>query len=342
MDINYILYIINIILLIIILKNININFINKLNNNRLSDIGEVSKLNLVHYNEYIPQNISVIRLNDTMIVANIRYINYRMVNDKIFVIKNGQYLLDSPLINKNAYVYFNNNMEIMSDIKFMDNNLKDIESNNKNIIGLEDIRLYKQDNILKYIATSTEYSYDSKSKMVIGDYNLKLDIFDNNKKIYSPTKNDLINNTSIDFMNAEKNWISVENKFIYKWYPLQVGELDNDNLKITIINKMPYIFNGIRGSTNFIEYNGNYLLIVHKLKFNIMKRVYVHYFVLLEKNTFKLLRYSNEFIFINPGIEYCLSMILNNNKLYMFVSINDADPVIINIDVDYIEDLLVF
>jgi hypothetical protein len=73
-----------------------------------------------------------------------------------------------------------------------------------------------------------------------------------------------------------------------------------------------------------------------------MKRVYVHYFVLLEKNTFKLLRYSNEFIFINPGIEYCLSMILNNNKLYMFVSINDADPVIINIDVDYIEDLLVF
>ena len=147
MEINYKLYIIIIVLIIIVLKNININFINKLNNSKLSDVGEVSKLNLVHYNEYIPQNISVIRLNDTMIVANIRYINYRMINDKIYIIKNGQYVSDSPLINKNAYVYFNNNMEIMSNIKFMDSNLKDIESKNKNIIGLEDIRLYKQNNI---------------------------------------------------------------------------------------------------------------------------------------------------------------------------------------------------
>jgi hypothetical protein len=168
--------------------------------------------------------------------------------------------------------------------------------------------------------------------MVIGDYNINLNKFDNNNKIYSPN----------NYNGVEKNWIPVNDKIIYNWYPLQIGQINNKN--ILVINKtinMPQIFNEMRGSTNYVEYNGNYLFIVHKLKFIMFKRVYIHHFVLLEKDTFKLLNYSDEFIFIKQGIEYCLSMIVINKKLYMTVSINDMNPVILNIDVDYINKLLI-
>ena len=64
--------------------------------------------------------------------------------------------------------------------------------------GIEDIRLYEHDGLLKFIATTVEYHNTNGNRTIIGDYNYETNNYSNSQIIYPST------NTW-----CEKNWIPV-------------------------------------------------------------------------------------------------------------------------------------
>ena len=141
-----------------------------------------------------------------------------------------------------------------------------------NILGLEDIRLFESDNKLKCIATSREFSTNSTNSMVICDYNLETHTIENGTIIESPNPND-----------CEKNWIMIGNKIIYKFYPLQIGEVKDDKLKLIHTIQTPKCFKHLRGSSNTVEYNDEYWMVVHGVKYT-SPRKYYHMIIILNSN----------------------------------------------------------
>jgi predicted GH43/DUF377 family glycosyl hydrolase len=189
-----------------------------------------------------------------------------------------------------------------------------------NILGLEDIRLFEIDGKLKCISTSREFSTNSTNSMVICDYNIENNIIENGVIIESP-----------DLNACEKNWIPVKNKIIYKWFPLQIGEIINNKLIINDSIQTPTIFKHLRGSSNAVEYKDNYWLVVHGVKYT-TPRKYYHLIVVLDKD-YKLIKYTTPFYFDTYSIEYCLGLLIEDNNIYMTASRNDNNPIIVKVNI---------
>ena len=201
----------------------------------------------------------------------------------------------NDVITKNAIMYLDNNYNIVSpkDKLFNNASVTDIKPFPSRIKGLEDLRLFIFQNKIYYTATTQEFSYTNTNRIVMGIYDIDSLTYINNRTLYPPHETD-----------CEKNWIPVNYRdekvlFIYKWHPLQVGELDaNNKLNITITQETPKFFRNYRGSSNVCEYNGQLWCITHGVKFT-TPRKYYHQIVVLEKDTFKVLKYTVPFYFNN-------------------------------------------
>ena len=189
------------------------------------------------------------------------------------------------------------------------------------IQGLEDMRVYKKGNDLFYTA-SNYYEYEKdKISIVHGRYG------EDPVLINSPTNS-----------RCEKNWLHVPNtdKFIYNWYPLQIGSINESEFIITKKIDTPKLFKLFRGSA-LVEHNAKILTLVHLCEYSKI-RYYYHCFVEVESDTFNVIRVSNLFQFKGLGIEYCLSMrSLDSNTVECYTSFCDTDLHKIQIDLNSIE-----
>lgn len=201
-------------------------------------------------------------------------------------------------------------------------------------IGLEDIRLYKDNNVIKYIASNINYNNEGRNRMIIGNYNYEDNICLNNFKV----------NMTWD-SRCEKNWAPIEfnnnlNKklFIYKWSPYQVGFVNDDNnFEICIEHQFTEEFvNKLRGSTTFIENDDNTLIgLTHYSVCNVPP-IYYHCIVLIDKNTLLPIKYSNPFKFGNKPIEFCTGFTKQDDKYIFWISQMDREPLLIKINIDKI------
>jgi tetratricopeptide (TPR) repeat protein len=187
--------------------------------------------------------------------------------------------------------------------------------------GLEDMRLYKQDDKLFYTATNY-YEYEKgKISIVHGIYGEEPIL------INSPTNS-----------NCEKNWLHVPgtDKFIYNWYPLQIGSINGSNFTITKKINTPKLFNLFRGSA-LINHNSKLLALVHLCEYS-KPRHYYHCLVELNQDTFDVIKVSTLFQFRGPGVEYCLSMrSLDDDTIECYTSFCDADLHKVQINLTLIE-----
>jgi hypothetical protein len=227
---------------------------------------------------------------------------------------------------KNAFLKLDSSFNPDSNLIFMHEKIDPKLGKETNILGLEDIRLFEQDNKLKCIATSREFSTNSTNSMIICDYNLENNIIENGIIIESPDPN-----------ACEKNWIMINNKVIYKWHPLQIGEIIDNKLKIQISIETPSIFKHLRGSSNVVEYNNEYWMVVHGVKYS-TPRKYYHIIVVLDKE-YKVKKYTVPFYYETYAIEYCLGLLIENNIMYMSASRNDNNPMIIKTNIKNINKL---
>ena len=295
----------------------------------LENIHKKTEYSYPRIETYYPTSASYLYFQGKHLL-NTRFVNY-------WIFPTGCYLFNNPnrlIENKNILSELNQDTMEPIDFKEIVENISLPVTKNTISTGLEDVRLYELNGIVKYIATTSGYSPSGKSRMIVGTYDIDKGMIDNGQIIESPNPDSW----------CEKNWIPIvkntfeeeEEFFIYKWYPIQIGK---GELIVTHTNKVNLpIFNKIKGSTIFYKTEQGLIGVVHYCEDH-APRHYYHMLVILDAETFHLKKYTETFCFEKLGVEYCIGFTIKNNSQgehkeeYVFwISRHDRDPLMIQIN----------
>jgi hypothetical protein len=191
--------------------------------------------------------------------------------------------------------------------------------------GLEDIRLFYCNNSIYYSACF--YQPDAYCKMSCGKYEF-------HTSTYTLEKHTI---ETVHTERHEKNWAYVEYKgevcMVYTWYPLKIGKIQyplqmtTNYLHIIEEKQVPEAFKSFRGSTPGYRWKDEIWFIVHTTdiqnKGTIEYRAYQHIFVVFDTNM-NLLRYSEPFTFEKYPIEFCLGLIIEQDRTIVSYSTMDC------------------
>lgn len=291
--------------------------------------GQYTKYLFPNFEEYQPSSCSII-YHKFKWIMNIRYVNYLIMPDGSYKMKSE----DGNVKTKNALIYLNNNLQPISDVTLLSDSYTKYPSH---IEGLEDVRLFEHNNSLMFSATCKDSNNEDTIRVLVGDYNIDFKTLHNITTIKSPLG-----------IRCEKNWINVPHlpslgnkdddtriRFIYSWYPLQVGTLENDELTLCISSETPRFFERFRGSSNICEYLGGLWAITHLVQYT-TPRQYHHCLVQFNRNTLRPERYSLPFCFRKNAIEYCLGLSIHDGVVRVVFSENDSNPGLIEFKLDNI------
>jgi hypothetical protein len=259
----------------------------------------------------------------------------------------------------NNIISINKFLELDKDFNIINSKIFDVPYDSRSIIGIEDLRLF-QPHItttdkdtgptgvdikdtgptgVDFIATC--YQQNNKIGICSGIYNLNDPILTANE-IESPFGH-----------SCEKNWVyfSVGNSsakdfnigekyIIYNWNPLQIYKYNSAGKGIELVKiiSMPPIFKNCRGSTCGFNFSSEIWFIVHIVSEE-TPRHYYHIISVFDTNM-NLIKYSAPFKFEGEPIEYCLSIILDYEKIIINYSTWDRTTKIGVYDKKYIDSLL--
>jgi hypothetical protein len=256
-------------------------------------------------------------------ILNTRYTNYHVCSDGYYWWPPNE---NRIIRNKNILSELNDDDLSPTNFIEMQNEVGLTSFPGRFSEGIEDIRLFEnEEGNICFIGSTLEYSPSGKIRMMIGDYDIENGICKNGKIIDPPTDT-----------HCEKNWIPVKDNnsdvwFIYKWHPMQIGKIvDETHLAIhKTHDTSTIVFGKIRGSSCFIEdtiEGVNGLVGVIHFSEELYPRQYFHRLVLLEKNTFKPLKYTDPFYFNHLGIEFCIGFMKKEMDYIFWISKMDRDP----------------
>jgi hypothetical protein len=143
--------------------------------------------------------------------------------------------------------------------------------------------------------------------MVYGDYDLscnKLEYVDIQSPRGSP---------------VEKNWAlfshNGQERFIYQWYPLTLGRLEGGKAVIDSNTvEVPPFLRMLRGSSNGFRFKDELWFICHVAEYSV-PRHYYHCFVVLDADSLKHVRHSKLFKFDDTKIEFCLGLVVEEDRI---------------------------
>ena len=283
---------------------------------------------------------------------NTRYVNYWIYPNGCYLFRNGIKLIE----NKNMLSELEEENLIPKYYKEIKESIDLPVTSGTVSTGLEDIRLYEWNEQVKYIATTSGYSPSGKSRMIVGVYDIENGIIEMGDVIESPNPDSWCEKNWIPLVippNQDGHSLDIDEFFIYKWYPLQIGHIDygTKTLVITHIQEKTIpIFEKVKGSTIFQDTPDGLLGVVHFCEDHDIRH-YFHMMVLLDKTTFNIINYSETFYFEKLGVEYCIGFTTrdcknkneNENekeckKEYVFwISRHDRDPLMIQVGTEEIK-----
>jgi tetratricopeptide (TPR) repeat protein len=249
---------------------------------------------------YTPSAISV----DIYPMANVRFINYWM--------EDGEYKTrDCPVDTQNAYM----NLETGACVQKLSADTIPLNKADSRVRGLEDVRLYRDDGVLRCIATSV-HEYDaSRVCQLHATYDVEAGAYKDAVVVKSP------------FGRAcEKNWIPIPGTgmILYDWCPLRIGSLNGETLRMQITYDTPPLFQLFRGSAPPIPTAGGWMALVHFVEYAKPRK---YYNCLIELDlAYKPKRVSLPFVFFSPSVEYCISFRKVDSSYVFYVSQMDANP----------------
>lgn len=342
-----------------------------------SSVIPISETNIVKYDypllfdkNYSPMSASYLFTNGKHYL-NTRFVNYR-------ILENGYYLWDSKegktIRNKNICSELSDdNLLPISFREMRENNIFNYKMNALSE-GIEDIRLFTSDSKIQFIGSTYSHSPNEKIRILFGTYDIDLGECIDTFIIEPPTDTWCEKNWIQIHRNSSSSSSSFEEKeetfFIYKWHPMEIGRIIEVETKSesevetetnTKIHKLDiqirhdtssFVFKNIRGSSCFVndivESTEGLVGVVHYSEDRHPTRHYFHRLVLLDKNDFKPLKYTDPFYFCNIGVEFCIGFcngdhISNssistenrfNGKYIFWISQMDRDPLRIDIDKD--------
>lgn len=276
----------------------------QLNNNR--PIVDISP-------EFINSTPSICMDNNTLYMST-RYVDYRIDS-------NGIYTNNPKITTTNLITVFDVREPIWKKTdEFI---LKYNEAHDCIYVGIEDIRLFVKDGILHF---------NGNRGLSYGHITIETGTID----ILSQLANSTLV-TKHDIRRVEKNWVLFQGmstlNVIYQWYPLIIGEYANCNEADTSMAlfipkatvQTPYLFKWLRGSTNGVVIGEDIWFITHLVS-DEERRYYYHVFVLLDKTTYTVKKYSIPFTFEREKIEYTLGFVYleQQEQLLIGYSTNDS------------------
>jgi len=302
-------------------------------------------VDLPKMNEYIPSSSSYVQDYVGRHTLNTRFVNYFLnpcgsytFLDKTSIIKTRNVM---SLLNNNEYSV-EKSIEMKETTvglpKLLDGYIAE---------GLEDIRLYNFQDGVRFIASTNNYSADSRIQMVVGNYLPERgeysgctiveapDLKSRQEKNWTPFVRTVQDDEKLLF---RKTTVRKEEWFIYKWCPMELGKIvTNENgMRQLVIEErietahIPW-FCRFRGSTPLVECEKGWVCVVHFSEEG-SPRKYYHNFVWLDRITMKPIQYSDPFYFKQEGVEFCTGMKIHDEKTNCFVlwiSQFDRDPLMV-------------
>ena len=273
--------------------------------------GDYQRYLIPLHQNYRASSCSIIPYNNKYLM-NIRYVNYT-IDEK------GCYHMscsDGHVRTKNGYVFLNESYQPLDNIVMLEDEYKKC---NSNIEGLEDIRLFYHQDVLKCSSSCKDITDDDRIVITVGNYDI--------------TSNKITNIEVIEGCDSErsiicqKNWIYIpgtEMNFIYGWHPLQIGKVVNNCLQIHTTYSTPSIFSRFRGSSRLVDYYSKKYAVVHLVKYS-QPRSYYHSVVQFNKDYLPE-AFTLPFCFCNTRIEYCLGFDIKGDTACFIFSQNDTNP----------------
>lgn len=298
----------------------------------LRDLG--SKLTKYNYPEipgYNPSSAAYVKHNGKHLL-NTRYVNYWYYADGGYAFYDGTNIIRS----KNILSVLDENLTPQFYCE-MDESTIELPRHDTYSRGIEDIRLFvdESENRVKYIATTVGYHGTGGNRMVIGNYDYETRTYSDSRIIQPPHDT-----------WCEKNWVpmsTTRQRFVYKWAPMEIGEITEADNQLQIVDRhedtvnIP-LFSKMKGSAPFVELSDGTLVGVIHFSEETKPRHYFHMLVVLDRESFKPLRYSESFVFENIGIEFCVGFDVSTDGKYLFwISQFDREPALITIDMDRIK-----
>lgn len=267
--------------------------------NMLKNIGK----SIDHEEGFVSSTPSLCYYNDNLII-NTRYVNYSIDH-------HGNYINRDKVVSKNVItVISRNSYKITSEFVLDYDSSLDGE-----YVGLEDVRLFvSHDGRLLYNANRV-FNVTS-IKIEHGEIDLI------GKKM---TNSRLLEKNEIH--SVEKNWVlfnaNRELKCVYNWNPILIGNIqENQFIETHCQSDVPNFFKYIRGSTNGLLIDDELWFICHTVSYE-SRRYYYHILIVLDKDTYKLKKYTPFFSFEQEIVEYTLGFIELGMNLFIGYSVLD-------------------
>jgi len=270
---------------------------------------------------YFSSSCLIPQKNSDGYLMNIRLVNYRIRD-------NGDYYdCEKHITSSNKYI------EFTKDFKIIKEKIFDVEYAPKKFLGVEDIRIYNDDKSNLVFIGVTAHS-DNSIGVVTGKYDINKNIlaYDDIKPSFIKTE-------------CEKNWVYVnykkETHVIYDWFPLKICKLDNNTKKLNLLEErknLPKIFKYARGSTCGFEYKNEFWFILHIVSYE-KPRHYYHIIAVFDKDM-NISRYSAPFKFEGEPIEYCLSILVEEDRVLVNYSTWDRTTKIVVYSKEYIDEIV--
>ena len=255
-----------------------------------------------------------------------RLVNYR-------IDKEGKYHDCTPHI-----ITINKRIRLRKDFSIINDTLIDVIYADRQYIGIEDVRIFNaiETDTIQFIGTA--YHINNSIGVVCGEY-------DSNRNCNRLQANEIKPAFNLN-SECEKNWVYVsykgETHVIYSWLPLKICKINTETRLLELVEEktMPSIFKHVRGSTCGFRYQNELWFIVHLVSYE-SPRHYYHMLVIFD-DTMNLLQYSAPFKFEGECIEYCLGLIVENDRVIMTYSTWDRTTKIGVYSKKYIDELTIY
>jgi hypothetical protein len=270
--------------------------------------------------DFLPTSTSILQ-KDGGYLLNIRYVNYRIQPDSSYL------MMENGVLDGNHHLRTRNFTIQVTDDFVPITTLEEMHPNqgprhNRNIHGIEDIRLFYDNDTIRFTAASCEYSHNGNIQQIIGTYDIDNYSLVDITPIVSPRDN-----------HIEKNWIPTGNgSYIYSWHPFTLCVIHGSNLQTILTYDTPPFFEHVRGSSTLVFYDGFYYCMTHCI-IDCRPRKYYHLLIKLTKE-FHIDSYTLPLYFVKNHIEYTLGISIRNNILYSIVSQNDCNPILVKIHME--------
>jgi len=191
------------------------------------------------------------------------------------------------------------------------------------VLGLEDMRIFQNDDRLMFIACAREQSTDGMAQQVTGEIN--------------PKSGQIVafNTIVVEPRVHEKNWMPVPFHFLpilFVYRPDRIVAADGQTVRT--FDGMAGI-NHFSGGSQLIAFNGGYLALVHEsaIKPGHTKRFYQHRFAWFDTH-FRLSKWSLPFWLSEKGIEFVtgLTQDVRTGNLLISYGVNDREALLATVD----------